>query len=360
MALDEFELLLQELTEASGVPGYEGAIGRIMETRLSAVGAVSRDKIGSVICSLKGQMDTPRIMLAAHMDEIGFMVKHITQEGFIKFVPLGGWPNQNLPAQRVNIETARGSIVGVIGTPPWYFLSEQQRKEGLDRREMFIDIGATSKEEVEKVGVRPGDPIVPISDFTVLAVPQPTYMAKALDNRIGCALLISAMEKLAQVQRPNTVYGVGTVQEEVGLRGATTSVEMVKPDVAVILDIGTTGDVPGGKPDDSLTRLGGGPNLITYDTRMIPNVKFRDFAIDLARELEVPLQMDVMEHGAYDGAVIHLYKTGVPTLVIALPTRHAHSHNSILRRDDFDRALLLVTELTRRLDDVRVNSFGPG
>jgi endoglucanase len=348
--MDEIELLLQELTEAGGVSGYEGNIHRIMKRRLSGLGEVSSDKLGSLICSQQGAAAAPRILLAAHMDEIGFMVKLITKDGFIKFVPLGGWPNQHLPAQRVRIETSAGSMVGVIGTPPQHLLPEKERNKTFDKKEMFIDIGATSQVEVEATGVRVGDPIIPESDFTVLSVKQPTYMAKAFDDRVGCALLIAVMEALANGDHPNTIYGVGTVQEEVGLRGAATSVEMVAPDVAIILDIGPIGDVPGIKPDESGTKLGGGPNLLVYDTRMIPNLKLRDLVIDTAKELDIPLQLDTLEFGGYDGGIIHLYKSGVPTVVIALPTRHAHSHNSIIRRNDFDRALLLVTALTRRLD----------
>jgi putative aminopeptidase FrvX len=354
MKMDKIELLLQELTEASGVSGYERNIRVIMERNFAGLGDVSRDKLGSVICVQKGATAAPRILMAAHMDEIGFMVKLITKDGFIKFVPLGGWPNQHLPAHRVRIETSTGPVTGVVGTPPPHLLPEKERNTTPDKKAMFIDIGATSREEVEAVGVKPGDPIVPVSEFSVLSVKEPTYMAKAFDDRIGCALLISVMQDLAGGSHPNTVYGVGTVQEEVGLRGATTSVELVDPDVAIILDIGPIGDVPGIKPDESVTRLGGGPNLLVYDTRMIPNLKLRDLVIDTAKDLGIPLQLDTLEFGGYDGGAIHLYKSGVPTVVIALPTRHAHSHNSIIRRNDFDRAKTLVIELVRRLDKATV------
>ncbi len=357
MELDKIERLLKELTEASGIPGYETAIGRLMEKHLAGIGAVSRDKLGSVVCTLKGSQAAPRILLAAHMDEIGFMVKLITKEGFIKFVPLGGWPNQHLPIQRVRIETSKGPVVGVIGTPPFYLRPEKERNVVFDKKDLFIDIGATSKDEVEAAGVKLGDPIVPISEFTVLSPLKKTYMAKAFDNRIGCALVIAILQALAKERHPNTVYGVGTVQEEVGLRGATTSVEVVEPDLAIILDIGTVGDLPGVKPDESVTSIGGGPNLITYDTRMIPNLKLRDLVLETAEDLKIPLQPDVMEHGAYDGAVIHLYKGGVPTVVIAIPTRHAHSHNSILRRDDFDWAVSLVTALVSGLTQKKVSAL---
>ncbi|PPD57431.1 M42 family metallopeptidase [Dehalogenimonas etheniformans] len=352
--MDDIERLLKELTEASGVSGYEKDVRLIMERRFVPLGRVSRDRLGSVIGFQKGSSVSPRILIAAHMDEIGFMVKMVTKEGFIKFVPLGGWPNQHLPAQRVKIQTSSGPVIGVIGTPPPHLLRDKDRNATPDKKEMFIDIGATSNEEVEAAGVRVGDPIIPITDFTVLSVKEPTYMAKAFDDRVGCALLISVMESLADGKHPNAVHGVGTVQEEVGLRGATTSAEMVNPDVAVILDIGPIGDVPGIKPDESVTRLGGGPNLLVYDTRMIPNLKLRDLVMDTAKTLDIPLQLDTLEFGGYDGGAIHLHKSGVPTVVIAIPTRHAHSHNSIIRRKDFDLTSKLVTALVRRLDEATV------
>lgn len=355
--MDSIEQLLKELTEASGVPGYEGSIQQIMEGRLKPVGEVSRDRLGSVICSRHGSAESPRILLAAHMDEIGFMVKLITKDGFIKFVPLGGWPNQHLPAQRVRIETSAGAVTGVICGPPPHLLPEAERGKSFDKKELFIDIGATSREEVVEAGVRVGDPVVPDSTFKVLSMKEPTYAAKAFDDRVGCALLIAVMEKLAGLDHKNTVFGVGTVQEEVGLRGATTSVEAVKPDAAIILDIGPIGDVPGIKPDESTTRLGGGPTLLVYDTRMIPNLKLRDLVIRTAGELGIPLQLDTLEFGGYDGGAIHLHDRGVPTVVISIPTRHAHSHNSIIRRSDFDHALRLVGELLIRLDAKAVSGL---
>ena len=155
---------------------------------------------------------------------------------------------------------------------------------------------------------------------------------------------------MLEKEHPNTVLGVATVQEEVGLRGATTSAEVINPDVAIILETGIAGDVPGIKPEESATKLGGGPTLLAYDARMIPNLKLRDMVIDTAKKLNIPLQMSIMEGGATDGGPIHLHRVGVPTVVLGVPTRHIHSHNTILRRDDFDHAAALVTALVQGLD----------
>jgi putative aminopeptidase FrvX len=351
--MDKIEKLLKELTEAKGVAGYEGEVRSVIRRYLEPIGSITQDKMGSLICQKSGDAKEPRVALAGHMDEIGFMVKHVSKEGFIKFTPLGGWWDQVLLAQRVLISTHKGDVVGVVGAKPPHLLSDEERKKYVEKKEMYIDIGASSQQEVEEAGVRIGDPIVPISGFTILANPK-TYMAKALDDRAGCALTIALMQGFANRSHPNTLFAVATVQEEVGLRGATTSVELINPDVAIILEVDIAGDVPGIKPEETPIKLGGGPVLLAYDARMIPNLKLRDLVIDTAKKSGIPLQISALEGGATDGGPIHLHKSGVPTVVIAVPTRHIHCHNAILHRDDFDRAVELVTAMIEGLDSKTV------
>ncbi len=346
--MDELESLLKELTEAPGVAGYEDDVRNIIKERFTPFGELSLDKLGSLICRKKGSLDEPKVVLAGHMDEIGFMVKLVTKDGYIRFTQLGGWWDQVLLAHRVIVKTRKGDLLGVIGAKPPHVLSQEERKKLVEKAEMYIDIGATSRKEVEEAGVRIGDPIVPVSDFAILN--PNTYLAKAFDDRIGCALMIQAMRELDSVEHPNTIYAVATVQEEVGSRGANTSVEMINPDVAIVLEVDIAGDVPGIKPEESSIKIGGGPSLLTYDARMIPNLKLRDLVIDLAKQMNIPLQLSAMEGGATDGAYIHLHRTGVPTVVLSVPTRHIHSHNAILRRDDFDATVKLLVALIKQLD----------
>lgn len=353
---DATQELLKELTEANGIPGYEGPVRGIVRKYLGELGKLSQDKIGSVICQVDGTQDLPEVMLAGHMDEIGFMVKHITKEGFLHFLPLGGWFDQVLLAQRVVIKTKVGDVVGVIGAKPPHLLPADQRSKVVKRKEMYIDIGATSKEEVEEAGVRPGDPAIPRADFVSLANGK-TYLSKAFDDRVGVAVIISALEQLKSADHPNKVYGVATVQEEVGLRGATTSVRAVDPDVAIILESDIAGDVPGIKPDESSVELGKGPTVLIYEARMIPNIKFRDFLLETAEDIEVPLQISYTEGGATDGGAIHLHNTGVPTVVIGVAARHIHSDSSIIHRDDYDNAVKLLVETIQRLDKEIVAEF---
>ncbi len=354
--MNKAEKLLKELTEADGVSGYETEVRAVIRRHLKPLGTLTQDNMGSVICKRSGQKTKPKVMLAGHMDEIGFMVKHISSEGFIKFTTLGGWWDQVLLAQRVTIKTSKGDVAGVIGAKPPHLLAQEERNKVVTNKQMYIDIGAMSDKDVEAAGVAVGDPVVPYSEFTVLSNPK-TYMCKAFDDRVGCAVMISAMEGLKKKRSPNAVYGVATVQEEVGVRGANTSVEMVSPDVAIILESDIAGDVPGIKPDESSTRLGGGPSMLLYDARMIPNLKLRDLVMDTAKKSKIPLQFTTMEGGATDGSVIHLHKNGVPTVVLGVPTRHIHSHHAIINRDDFDNTVKLLQAILMKLDAKTVSDI---
>ena len=354
--MDRTERFLKELTETPGVPGYESQVRALMRRYLEPVATIEQDRIGSIIGKRVGRAESPRVMLVVHMDEVGFMVRYVTKEGFVKFQPLGGWWDQVLLGQRVTIKTSKGDVIGLIGAKPPHLLPKDEREKIVKKKDMYIDIGATSSEEVAEAGVRVGDPIIPVSDFTVLANSQ-TYMAKALDNRVGCALAVQTLERLAVDQHPNVVYAVGTVMEEVGLRGAKTTVHVVNPDVALILEIDICGDVPGIKEEESAIKLGAGPTMLVYDARMIPNLKLRDLVIATAEELEIPLQFSAMPGGATDGGMIHLHDEGVPTVVIGVPTRHIHSHSAIMHRDDYDRALDLIVTLVKKLDAATVKDL---
>jgi endoglucanase len=349
--------MLRELTEASGVSGYEAGVRTIMRKYFSGLGELSQDKLGSLMCTKAGASASPRVLVAGHMDEIGFMVKHITKEGFIKFTALGGWPNQVLPAQRVIIQTCKAEVTGVINTKPPFMMTDEERRKVVERKAMFIDIGATSEQEVTETGVRIGDPVVPVSAFTVLNVPKKTYMAKAFDDRMGNAVTIAVLRELARESHPNTVVCVATVQEEVGARGAITCAECINPEAAIIVDVDIAGDTPDMKPDESANKFGGGPTVLAYDVRMIPNIKLRDLVLETAKDINTPVQVSAIEVGSTDGGPIHLHKTGVPTVVLGVPTRYVHSHNSVLRRDDFDATVKLATAVIKKLDAETVSGL---
>ncbi len=354
--MDSTENLLKELTEAHGISGYEAPVRAIVRKHLESLGELSQDKLGSVICRKIGSQEGPRVMLSGHMDEIGFMVKHVTKEGYLKFLQLGGWFDQVLLGQRVIIKTRKGDVVGVIGAKPPHLLPPDERTKVVEKKDMYIDIGATNKADVEEAGVRVGDPVVPRADFVRLATGK-TYLSKAFDDRIGTALVISALQNLQENDHPNTVYGAVTVQEEVGLRGARTSAWVADPDVAIVLESDIAGDVPGIQDEVSAVKLGAGPSILMYDGSMIPNGKLRDFVIDTAAELGIPVQLSYVERGGTDGGAIHVHKIGVPTIVLSVAARHIHSHGAIIHRDDYDNAVKLLTEVIRRLDAETVAKF---
>ncbi len=351
--MDETTQLLKTVTEAHGVPGYETEVRAVLRELMEPLGDISQDKLGSLICRQPGE--GPKVMLAGHMDEIGFLVHHITDDGFLKFIQLGGWWDQVLLGHRVIIKAQQGDVVGVIGAKPPHLLAADERDKVVKKKDMFIDIGATSKAEVEEAGVRLGDPVVPDSDFVVLANGK-TYLSKAFDDRVGCAIVVDVLRHFDGKgnSHPNDLYGVATVMEEVGIRGATTSARAVDPDVAIILESDIAGDVPGIKNEESSIKMGAGPTMLIYDARMIPNLALRDLVIDTARELDIPLQFSAIQGGATDGGAIHLHGTGVPTVVIGVAARHIHSHGAILHRDDYDRAVRLIVALVERLDQETV------
>ncbi|WP_100399836.1 M42 family metallopeptidase [Bacillus sp. FJAT-44742] len=355
--LDETLEMLKELTDANGIPGNEREPREAMKKFIEPYAdEITTDNLGSLIAKKVGKAGGPKIMVAGHLDEIGFMVTSIDDNGFVKFQTVGGWWEQVMLAQRVTIMTSKGNISGVIGSKPPHILPADQRKKPVDKKDMFIDIGATSKEEAEEFGVKPGDSIVPVCDFTVLKN-EKMLMAKAWDNRIGCAIAIEVLKQLEGESHPNEVYGVGTVQEEVGLRGARTSAHAIKPDIGFGVDVGIAGDTPGVTEKDALAKMGKGPQVLVYDASMVSHKGVRDFVTETADELGIPYQFDVVAAGGTDSGAIHLTGEGVPSLSITVPTRYIHTHAGILHRDDFENAVKLIVAVIKKLDADKVKEI---
>ncbi|KGX83147.1 M42 family metallopeptidase [Pontibacillus marinus] len=354
---DDTLTMLKDLTDAKGVPGNEKEIRDVVTNYISPYAdEVYTDNLGSLVAKRTGQEDGPKVMMAGHLDEIGFMVTRIDDNGFLYFQNLGGWWTQVMLAQRVTIMTEKGDLTGVIGSKPPHILSAEQRKQAVDMKEMFIDIGASSKEEAEGFGVKPGDSIVPYFEFTQMPN-EKMLLAKAWDNRIGCAITIEAMRRLKEEGHPNVLYGVNTVQEEVQRRGAKTSAHMIDPDIGFAVDVGIAGDTPGVSDKDAASKMGEGPQIILYDASMISHKGLRDYVIDTAEKNDIPYQFDVIGGGATDAGSIHLTGNGVPSLVITVATRYIHSHAAMLHRDDFENAVNLFVEIIKGLDADKVKEI---
>ncbi len=351
--------LLRELTEVNGVPGFESRVATIMRAHVEKIADVSSDNLGSLIATMEGSADRPRVMLAGHMDEIGFMVKLVSDDGFLRFAPLGGWWDQVLLGQRVVVETSKGEVTGVIGAKAPHLLPADERNKVVTKDNMFIDVGAKDKKQAtEEFGIRPGDPIYPWSPFTIMA-DSDRILAKAWDDRIGVALAIETLQAFKRKHHPNTICAVGTVQEEVGLRGAMTSANAVDPDVAIVLETGIAGDVPGIKPEESDVKLGGGVAIYVLEGSAIPNMRLRDLAIDLCEENKLDYQLTVLMGGGTDAGRIHLHAHGVPSLVLGVPTRHIHSHAGIISAKDYETTLKLVIAMCEALDEETVAGLRP-
>lgn len=348
--MDKTLTMLKDLTDANGIPGNEREVREVFEKYISPYAdEVTTDNLGSSIARKTGDENGPKIMIAGHLDEIGFMVTRIDKKGFVYFQTVGGWWNQVMLAQRVTIMSSEGHVTGVIGSKPPHVLSAEARKKPYEIKDMFIDIGASSKKEAEEFGVLPGQSIVPHFEFTQLKN-EKMLMAKAWDNRIGLAIAIEVLKELKDVEHPNVVYGVGTIQEEVGLRGAKTSANQIKPDIGFGVDVGIAGDTPGIAAHEADSKLGSGPQIVLYDASMVSHKGLRDLVVNTADEKKIPYQYTSIAGGGTDSGSIHLTANGVPSLSITVATRYIHSHAGILHRDDFENAVKLIVEVIKKLD----------
>ena len=349
--------LLAQLSNAAGSSGCEGDVRMIVRQHVEGITDCSYDKMGSIICRKHGGKPLPKILLAGHMDEVAFIVRLITSDGFIKFHNLGGWWGHTMLAQRVVIKTANGDVPGIIGAKPVHHLGAEERKKVQDIKEMFIDVGAKDRQEAMEIfGIAPGDHIIPYTQFMEMKNPR-LVSGKAFDDRVGVALFIEALRALADEELPNALYGVGTVQEEVGTRGAKTAVEMVDPNVAIILEGSPADDTLGFVKEESQGVLRLGPQIRVFDPTMIPNRKLVQFVLDTAKSCNIPYQVAVRTSGGTDGRPIHVHKAGIPTVVIAPPVRYIHGHVSLLHLDDYENTLRLLIEIVCRLDETTVKAF---
>ena len=352
MVPDDLEALLAALTNADGPSGFEGPVRAIMRSELGAsASALETDGLGSLIARFDGAAERPRVMVAAHMDELGLLVRRVTDEGYLKIETLGGWLDQAIINQRWRVLTRSGAIPGVTGIKTVHVMTAEARGQVFKKTDMFIDVGASSREDAEqRLGIRPGDPVVPDSAFLPFAGGE-RYLAKAWDDRVGLAAMILALRELAMPDsHPNTIHAVATVQEEVGLRGAQTSTHAVEPDVGVNLESGVAGDYPGISQDEAQEKVGQGPGIFLHDSSMLPNLRLRDLVADVASELEIPLQFNVLSGYGQDGSAMQRAYAGAPVVNITVPVRYLHSHTGVVARSDIEQTARLVAELLRRLD----------
>ncbi|MGB9684843.1 MAG: M42 family metallopeptidase [Candidatus Bathyarchaeales archaeon] len=337
---------LEKLSNACGVAGREEEVRRLVKDMLkSHVDEVKEDKLGNVIGIKKGKKNAAKVMLAAHMDEIGLFVKTISKEGFLQFTKIGGIDDRILLAQKVIVHTEKGPLHGIIGSKPPHIQKEEERKKVMTYDELFIDIGAESQEEAKKMGVKIGDPVS--FDIKFARIGNDIVIGKAFDDRVGCAVMIEAIKQLKKTEC--TVYAVGTVQEEVGLRGATTAAFGIYPDVGIALDVTVAGDVPGVKEVEAPIKLRKGPSIEVADMGLITHPKVLQLLVEAAEENKIPYQLEAGLPGSTDAARISLTREGVPSGVISVPTRYIHSPASLLSLKDAEYSVKLTVASLQKI-----------
>lgn len=331
--------VLKKLSDANGVTGREDQVRSLMKKYLKPyVDEVREDKLGNLIGFKKGKKDAPTVMLAAHMDEVGLMIKNIKKKGFLQFTKIGGMDDRILLAQKVIVHTDKGPLPGIIGSKPVHIQKEEERKKVIDADKLFIDVGAKTKEEAEKMGVQVGDTISFDTKFCRLS--GNVVLGKAFDDRVGCAMLVEVLRKLPKVDC--NLYVVGTIQEEVGLRGATIAAFQIMPDLGIALDASVAGDMPGVGEGEAPAKMGAGPVVTVADAGLIAHPKVLRLIIDSAKKDKIPYQLETGIRGATDAARIALSREGVPSGVVSVPARYIHSPAAILNLDDVEKAVALV------------------
>lgn len=350
MALNTVDLL-RTLTDAFGPSGFEDEVRDVVRSLVEPlVDDVRVDTLGNLIVTKRGRTETT-FMLDAHMDEIGFMVTWIEERGFLRFQPIGGWDARIIPSHALTILSDTGAkIKGAIGTPPPHVLRPEDREKPFKIEDLFVDVGADSADEIRALGIRVGSPAVISYPFEHLG--EQRVMAKALDDRAGCAVMIKTLEALHGEDLDVTFVGAFTVQEEVGLRGAGTAAWQIDPDIAIALEGTIAADVPGVPEPRQPTRQGQGPSIRIMDGGMIGMPRMIRALATTAEEADIPFQYQVPAPGGTDAGAIHRTRGGVLSGAVSVPCRYIHAPCSIARVDDVDNAARLVTEFVRRCPGV--------
>lgn len=320
-------MLLERLSNACGIPGREDEVRHLLRQELAPhVDDIWTDPMGNLIMR-KGAGST-RVMLDAHMDEVGFVVSGFTEDGCLQFKQVGGCDPRVLPGRAVWITNAR--IPGVIGAKAFHLCSDEERNSPVSMGDMVIDFGARTKEEAESV-CELGDPIYFASAFARFG--EQVVKGKAFDDRAGCAVVAAVLK---EANYPGlTLYGVFTCQEEVGLRGARIAAYNLHPHVAIAIDATASGNVPGIDPFDTSTNMGEGPAIYLQDAHTVPSARLRAELVRVAKAHAIPHQFKRLTAGGTDSVAIQTQRGGIPSCPVSIPSRYIHSGASLMDLRDF-------------------------
>lgn len=340
--------LLKLLSEADGIGGMEREVSRIVTSYgKDYADETQYDNLGSVILEASGKENAPKVMLSSHMDEVGFMVRSITEEGYINLLPVGGWWGHVMPAQEMTITTEKGDkYIGIVGSRAPHGLPSEVKEKVIPPRDLYLDLGVESRDVVEKLGIQIGDMITPYVKFREMNDPN-FLMGKAWDDRCCVGVGLEVLKNLKKDFHDANVYFAATVQEEVGIRGARTAVHTIKPDIAIALDVTTATDTPF---DNDGMDLGGGVVLSILDSLTIGNSGLVQLMEEIVQDLNLDVRYDFMTVGGTDACNIHKMLDGVIAMTLSIPTRYMHSPRLLIHRKDYEQTIQLLTELCRRID----------
>ena len=350
--------MIAAISNANGVSGFEDDVVAAILPYAEQVGETKVDRMRNVFIRRKENTGSrPVVQLDAHSDEVGFMVQAICPNGTLRISPIGGWVSHNIPAHKVWVRNRYGKYIpGLTASKPPHFMTEQERKAPLDIKDITVDVGAVSREEaIEVYGIRIGEPVAPDVTFTY-AEDTDLMVGKSFDCRLGCAAILKTMHELAGQELAVDIVGACASQEEVGVRGATVTAQVIQPDLAIVFE-GCPADDTCVEPYMVQTAIKRGPMLRHIDARMITNPRYQRYALDLAEKLGIPVQDAVRAAGSTNGAAIHLTGRGVPVIVIGVPVRYAHTHYGVSAYADFDNAVKLACEILKRADADLIESF---
>lgn len=350
--------MIAAISNANGVSGFEDDVVSEILPYAEQVGETKVDRMRNVFIRRKENTGSqPVVQLDAHSDEVGFMVQAICPNGTLRIIPIGGWVSHNIPAHKVWVRNRYGKYIpGLTASKPPHFMTEQERKAPLDIKDITVDVGAVSREEaIEVYGIRIGEPVAPDVTFTY-AEDTDLMVGKSFDCRLGCAAILKTMHELAGQELAVDIVGACASQEEVGVRGATVTAQVIQPDLAIVFE-GCPADDTCVEPYMVQTAIKRGPMLRHIDARMITNPRYQRYALDLAEKLGIPVQDAVRAAGSTNGAAIHLTGRGVPVIVIGVPVRYAHTHYGVSAYADFDNAVKLACEILKRADADLIESF---
>jgi putative aminopeptidase FrvX len=358
--------LLRELTSIPAVSGHEDRMIGFLKHRLSKlVEDVQVDGIGNVIATIPGKNDGPRVMVFAHMDQVGLVVRKLGEDGFIGIDRIGGINRKALPARPVTIHTRRGPVPASIGVMAHHLTPESERYKVPDVRELYVEVGARSRSELDSLGIRVGDSITYNNTFSVMN--ERFIRATALDDRAGCYVLLKVVEALADAELGCSLYATFTVQEEFNVRGSEPAARAINPHAAICIDMTQASDPPDLRQENNI-RLGLGPavRLMSFHGRgtlggLIPNPKLVELVEEEAAREKVGLQRGASTGGLTDASFLQLLHQGIPSVDIGIPALYSHSPVEMVCIDDMKQAITLVSavvkSLTSKVDLTRGSSW---